>query len=90
MEHRETDRVPVFCQLALGHYMLNTPFEPYRIWFSPQVFAEALKLLAERYHFDGILVNLSGRQRDWEAHIVRKQRRKGETILYWDDGSRSI
>ncbi len=90
MNHEEADRVPVFCQLSLGHYMINTPYEPYLIWFSPKVFGDALKMLAEKYHFDGILVNLPGREGDWENHIVKRDRRGGETVIYWDDGSYSI
>ncbi len=90
MNHEEADRVPVFCQLSLGHYMINTPFEPYKIWFSPKVFGDSLKMLAERYHFDGILVNLPGRQPDWEEHIVKKERKGIETYIYWDDGSYSV
>ena len=90
MNHKKADRVPVFCQLSLGHYMINTPFEPYTIWFNPEVFGNALKMLAERYHFDGILVNLPGRQPDWEKHIVKKERKGEETILHWDDGSYSV
>jgi len=84
------DRVPVFCQLAIGHYMAHTGFEPYKIWFSSETFADALLTLAKRYHFDGILVNLPGRCRDWEDHIVRMERKKQETVITWDDGSYSV
>ncbi len=89
MRHKPVDRVPVFCQLSLGHYMLNTPFEPYKIWFSPETFADALIMLADRYHFDGILVNLPGRTPDWEDHIIKINRKDDKTIIYWDDGSYS-
>ena len=90
MRHENVDRTPVFCQLALGHYMLHTPFEPYKIWFSPDTFAESLVMLAKRYNFDGILVNLPGRCRDWEKHIERMERKDNKTIIYWDDGSYSV
>lgn len=90
MSHKEADRVPLFCQLSLGHYMINTPFEPYKVWFSPQTFGDSLLMLAERYNFDGILVNLPGRQRDWESHIIKKERKDMRTTLYWDDGSYSV
>ncbi len=87
---KTADRVPVFCQLSLGHYMIHTPYEPYLIWFSPQFFADALKMLAEEYHFDGILVNLPGRQRDWKEHILRKEEKDNEIIIHWDDNSYSV
>jgi len=90
MHLKKPDRVPVFCQLSLGHYMIHTDFEPYRIWFSSETFADALLTIAERYHFDGILVNLPGRCRDWEDHIVRMERKEHETVITWDDGSYSV
>ncbi len=90
MQLGKPDRVPVFCQLALGHYMMHTDFEPYRVWFSSETFAEALLTLAQRYRFDGILVNLPGRCRDWENHIVRMERKVHETVITWDDGSYSV
>lgn len=55
------DRVPVMCQLALGHYFLHAGQEPSRIWFTSEGFAEALVTLRRRYRFDGILINLPGR-----------------------------
>ncbi len=61
MRHRLPDRVPVMCQLALGHYFLNTPLKPHEIWFTSEGFAEALVQLQRRYRFDGILINLPGR-----------------------------
>jgi len=86
MGGRIPDRVPVFCQLSLGHYMLQTEHEPYRIWHSSDVFAQALLELADRYGFDGILVNLPGRPPDWESHLAGFRRSGGETRLDWDNG----
>jgi uroporphyrinogen-III decarboxylase len=90
MHLEKPDRVPVYCQLSLGHYMLHTEYKPHQIWFSSETFADALLTLARRYRFDGILVNLPGRCRDWENHIVQVERRKHETRIDWDDGSYSI
>ena len=61
--HRDAlpDRVPVMCQLAIGHYFLNTGLSPIDIWFTSEGFAEALVMLQRRYRFDGILINLPGR-----------------------------
>jgi len=90
MRHKKTDRVPFFSQFSLGHYMTHTPFEPYDIWHSPDVFTDALLLLAEEYGCDGLLVNLPGRPRDWEKHIERTERKLGETIITWKEGGRSV
>ncbi|HUX12337.1 MAG TPA: uroporphyrinogen decarboxylase family protein [Spirochaetia bacterium] len=95
MRHEIPDRVPVFCQLSLGHYMLQYHETgggpaPYEVWFSPQVFAGALVGLAERYGFDGVLVNLPGRTPDWQAHIVRIERGASATTLFWDNGGQSL
>jgi hypothetical protein len=51
----EPDRVPVFCQLAIGHYFLNAEDSATDIWFRPDAFADALVRLQRRYRFDGIL-----------------------------------
>ena len=55
MNLAEPDRVPVFCQLATGHYFLHTDYSPVDIWYRSDVFAEALVALQRRYGFDGIL-----------------------------------
>jgi hypothetical protein len=81
------DRVPVFCQLALGHYFLNAGIAPEAIWFSSEGFAEALVRLQRRYRFDGLLVNLPGRPPDL-LDRVRRRRPGGTGLeLEWPDGS---
>jgi len=61
MQLGEPDRVPVMCQLAIGHYFLRSGLDPIDIWYSGEAFGEALVSLQRRYGFDGILVNLPGR-----------------------------
>src|SRR5947208_10958570 len=61
MKLEQADRVPVFCQLALGHYFLNAGIPAHQIWFTSEGFAEALLKLQRRYKFDGLLINLPGR-----------------------------
>ncbi|HLB74978.1 MAG TPA: hypothetical protein VJJ98_13230, partial [Sedimentisphaerales bacterium] len=65
MNHGRPDRVPVMCQLALGHYFLNSDCPPSEIWFDSGTFAEALIEFQARYGFDGVLVNLPGRPDNW-------------------------
>ena len=100
MQHKEPDRVPVMCQLALGHYFLNTSLAPHEIWFTSEGFAEALVTLQRRYQFDGILVNLPGRPRNVLEQIrTIEKTRKGElitwcnehvTLLPWDDNGQYV
>ena len=57
----EPDRVPVFCQLAIGHYFLNCEHSHQDIWFRSECLADSFVQLQKRYQFDGILINLPGR-----------------------------
>jgi uroporphyrinogen decarboxylase len=86
MRHRPTDRVPVMCQLAIGHYFLHAGLDPLEIWHDSAAFGEALVALRARYGFDGILVNLPGRDPDWRRHVRRIERREREQRVYWRDG----
>jgi len=80
------DRVPVFCQLAIGHYFLNARPSPFDIWFRSEAFADALVELQQRYHFDGILVNLPGRDPELERHIDRIEEEHGVNVVRWKNG----
>ncbi len=80
------DRVPVFCQLAIGHYFLNAGRSPFDIWFRSEAFADALVELQQRYRFDGILVNLPGRDPGFERYIDRIDEDPGETVVRWKNG----
>jgi len=71
MRHEPVDRVPVMCQLAVGHYLLNTPIAPADLWFTSEGFAQALVMLQARYRFDGILINLLGTDPEWRKDVVR-------------------
>lgn len=80
------DRVPVMCQLALGHYFLQTPLDEIDIWHDTQTFGNALITLQERYGFDGILINLPGRDPDWRKYITRIEERDGNRFITWKNG----
>ena len=86
MRRRRPDRVPVMCQLSLGHYFLNSGLPETDIWHSTEGFGEALVRLQERYGFDGILVNLPGRDPDWRSHIERVEERAGKKVIRWRNG----
>lgn len=80
------DRVPVFCQLSIGHYFLNARPSPFDIWFRSAAFAEALVEMQQQYRFDGILVNLPGRDPQLERHVQRLEETHGQTVIHWKNG----
>ena len=82
MRHEPVDRVPVMCQLAIGHYLLNTDVTPVELWFTSEGFARALVALQRRYGFDGILINLPGRDPGWMRDVDR--------IETAEDGSQTV
>jgi len=71
MRHEPVDRVPVMCQLAIGHYLVNTELTPVEVWYTSEGFARALITLQQRYGFDGILINLLGTDPDWMRDVER-------------------
>ena len=86
MRHKIPDRVPVMCQLALGHYFLNTDIPPHIIWFTSEGFAEALVTLQRRYQFDGILINQPGRPDNALADVTTIDENDDGQILTWKNG----
>ena len=91
MQHREPDRVPVMCQLALGHYFLNAGLPPHRVWFTSEVFAEALVKLQQQYRFDGLLINLPGRPADILDDLARIEKAAdGTEKLTWKNGDYTL
>lgn len=87
MCHEPVDRVPVMCQLAIGHYLLNTPVTPVELWFTSEGFARALVMLQQRYRFDGILINLPGRDPDWMREVERiDTAADGSQTVYFRNG----
>jgi hypothetical protein len=90
MRREKADRVPVFCQLALGHYFLNGGLPAHRVWFTSKGFAEALVKLQRRYRFDGLLINLPGRPPDLLNQLRRVEKTADGERLYWKNGETSF
>jgi len=91
MRHKEPDRVPVMCQLSIGHYNLNGGYKPHEIWYETEAFADATVKLAQRYRFDGILVVLAGRPRNYlDQNLVSIQENEEGEWLTWRNGDRTF
>ncbi len=87
MRMKETDRVPVMCQLSIGHYFLYSGIDPLDIWFTSEGFAEALLRLREKYSFDGVLINLPGRDPNYKDFIDKVEKNGEGFIVYWKNGN---
>jgi hypothetical protein len=90
MNHQTPDRVPVMCQLALGHYFLNCSYKPSEIWFDGEIFARALVERQREYGFDGILVNLPGRPPEWVNALAWREQIDDREHLCWKSGLETI
>src|SRR4051794_21303216 len=88
MGHHEPDRVPVMCQLSIGHYNLNAGYKPHEIWYNTEAFADACVKLARRYAFDGILVVLPGRPANYLDGIDSLRADSDGEWLTWRNGDR--
>ena len=84
------DRVPVMCQMSIGHMLLQLGVSPLEFWHDAAAFADGLVALRAIYGFDGILVSLHGHDPDWRS-MVREVRKteEGEQVL-WTDGSETL
>ncbi len=90
MNHEPPDRVPVMCQLALGHYFLNCDHRPSDIWFDSDVLGRVLAELMQTYEFDGTLVNLPGRPPDWQERLQSYEQNDHEERLLWLSGLETV
>jgi uroporphyrinogen decarboxylase len=84
------DRVPVMCQLSIGHMLLQTGAAPGLFWNSAGDYVEGLIALRALYGFDGILVSLHGHGPDWAARAASVSRSpEGERIV-WKNGDETF
>ena len=90
MRHAAPDRVPVMCQLSIGHYNLNAGYKPHQIWYDTEAFADACVKLARRYAFDGILVVLPGRPPDYLDGVDSIREGDDGEWLTWRNGDRTF
>jgi len=81
------DRVPFMCQLSIGHYFLNSQVDNTDLWFTSRGYADALVEMAKKYHFDGILVNLPGRDPEYSDYVHKIETYEDKHRVFWKNGN---
>ncbi len=76
------DRIPLMCQLSVGHMLQQIEVSSLDFWFDKEVFSAGLIKLRQIYDFDGILVSLHGHDPNWKKRIkARQSTQEGEEII---------
>lgn len=84
----EPSRVPVLCQLAIGHTLLQTGCHPVDYLLDSEAYARALLRVRERYRFDGVLLHKPGREAALRAALTSMDRDAETPVLKFPDGAR--
>ena len=90
MRGQKPDRTPLMCQISYGYLAANIAKDPMRFWYAPEGLADAFIDAADKYHFDGILVNkvtVTPGQLDQLASL--EDIGNGEKMATWADGRRT-
>lgn len=86
MRNQDPGEIPVFCQMAIGHALLNTDVDPVAFNFTNEGFARALLALREKYDFDGILIHKPGRDDSAMKRATLQESDEGISLIYPDGG----
>jgi len=83
------ERVPVMCQLSIGHVLLKNPqLHPVDYFLSSDTYADGLLKIRELYDFDGVLMHKPGRE-PGIMEIVDSTDRDGILpTIFFKDGAR--
>jgi uroporphyrinogen-III decarboxylase len=88
MRRERPPRVPVMCQMANGHTVIQTGVDPVDYFLDDQVWADCLLRMRALYDFDGILCHKPGRVHGIQELVERIDRDAPTPTLYLNDGSR--
>ena len=87
MQGKKPDRTPLMCQVSYGYLASKVAKDPMRFWYTPEGMVDALIEAAERYHFDGILINKSTVTPGQLDQLVSlSELGDGEKMAVWRDG----
>lgn len=88
MRRQNSPRVPVMCQLANGHTIINTGVHPIDYFVDNELWADCLIRMRELYDFDGILCHKPGRVHGIMDLVARSDYDAEIPTLYMHDGAR--
>ena len=88
MKRDRPERVPVMCQMANGHTVINTGVDPIDYFLDGELWAGCLKQMRALYDFDGILCHKPGRVHGLGDQVERMDRDAEIPTLYLEDGAR--
>lgn len=87
---RRPDRVPVMCQMSVGHMVRQLGVSPSRFWLSAEDYVAGLLALRALYRFDGLLVSLHGHAPDWQAAALSVSRGPDGERVRWRNGDETF
>jgi hypothetical protein len=88
MSQERPGAIPVMCQMANGHVIINTKIHPIEYFISNEVWADCLLRMRALYDFDGILCHKPGRVKGLMDMVVRTDFDAPVPTMYLQDGSR--
>ena len=88
MSQQRPPRIPVMCQLANGHTIINTGVHPIDYFIDSDLWADCLIRMRALYDFDGILCHKPGRVRGIMDLVERTDYDAEVPTLYMKDDSR--
>lgn len=86
MQLQPVDKVPLMCQMSIGHMLQQFPCSQADFWHDVNTFADGLIRLRNLYQFDGILVSLHGHDPDWKQNIATRRTTEEFEEIIWKNG----
>ena len=88
MNRKRPSKIPVMCQLANGHTIINTGVHPIDYFTDDEIWTDCLIRMRQMYDFDGILCHKPGRVHGILDLVERTDYDAETPTLYMKDGSR--
>ena len=89
MKLQPVDKIPLMCQMSIGHILLQFPCSQADFWHDIDTFADGLVAMRKLYQFDGILVSLHGHDPEWKKNIASRRMTDEYEEIAWKNGDRT-